>query len=79
EGGKKLTYHYTLLKLKANEVNNEKFKSTMEPVLKRRLCGSDEMKSFLRNGVSIVYVYRAIDVHQVASFKFSPADCGYKK
>ena len=79
ETGKQLTYHYTLLKLKSNDVNKEKFKSSMEPMLKRRLCGSEEMKGFLRNGVSIMYIYRAIDVQQVASFKYSPADCGYKR
>lgn len=77
--GKQLTYHYTLLTLKSNELNKAKFQSAMEPLLKRRLCSSDEMKGFLRNGISIMYVYRAIDVQPVASCKYSPADCGYKK
>jgi hypothetical protein len=79
ENGKQLTYHYTLLAMKSNDVNKAKFRSVMEPLLKRRLCGSEEMKSFLRNGVNVVYVYRALDVQPVGSFKYSPADCGYKK
>lgn len=79
ESGKQLVYHYTLLTLKSKDVNKVKFMSAMGPVLKQRLCSSDEMKSYLRNGVTIMYVYRAIDVLPVGSFKYSPADCGYKK
>jgi hypothetical protein len=79
ENGKQLTYHYTLLRFKSGDVNNAKFKSSMEPLLKKRLCSDDEMKTFLKNGVNIVYVYRAVDVQQVASFKYSPKDCGYKR
>jgi hypothetical protein len=79
EAGKQLTYHYTLVKFQSSDVNRLKFKSAMEPLLKKRLCSSDEMKTFLRNGVNIVYAYRAVDVQPVASFKYSPADCGYKR
>ncbi|MDQ9171504.1 hypothetical protein Q8A64_13910 [Oxalobacteraceae bacterium R-40] len=79
ETGRQLTYHYTLITMKSNDVNKAKFKNAMEPVLKRRLCASDEMKTFLRHGVNIVYVYRAADIQPVASFKYLPADCGYKK
>jgi hypothetical protein len=79
ETGKQLTYHYTLVKFKSSDVNRMKFKSAMEPLLKKRLCSSDEMKTFLRNGVNIVYAYRALDVQPVASFKYSPSDCGYKR
>jgi hypothetical protein len=79
ESGGQLTYHYTLITVKSDDVNKAKFKNAMEPVLKRRLCASDEMKTFLRHGVNIVYVYRAADIQPVASFKYLPADCGYKK
>jgi hypothetical protein len=79
ESGGQLTYHYTLIAVKSDDVNKAKFKNAMEPVLKRRLCASDEMKTFLRHGVNIVYVYRATDIQPVASFKYLPADCGYKK
>ncbi len=78
EAGKQLSYHYTLTALTSSEVSSTRFKSVMAPLLKKRLCASDEMKGFLRNGVNIVYVYRAIDVQPVASFKYSPSDCGYK-
>jgi hypothetical protein len=79
ETGKQLTYHYTLLKFKSGDANSAKFKSAMEPLLKKRLCSSDEMKSFLRNGVNIVYAYRTLDIQPVVSFKYSPSDCGYKR
>jgi hypothetical protein len=79
EAGRQLTYHYTLTAVKGDDMYKAKFKNAMEPVLKRRLCASDDMKTFLRHGVNIVYVYRAADMQPVASFKYLPADCGYKK
>lgn len=78
ETGRQLTYHYTLTALKSGQVDKAEFKRTMQPILKRRLCTSDEMKGLLRNGVRITYAYRATDLQPVGSFSYTPAQCGYK-
>lgn len=79
EPGRQLTYHYTLLNMKSSDINRAKFTSTLQPLLKLRLCTDNEMKNFLRNGVNVMYVYRAVDIQPVASFKYTPADCGHIK
>jgi hypothetical protein len=78
EARKQLTYHYTIVTLRSADVNKADFEKAMQPQLKKKLCESNEMKNFLKNGVSIAYSYRGSDAQPVGNFKYAPSDCGYK-
>jgi hypothetical protein len=75
EPGKHLTYHYTLVSVSSSDVDQAKFNKLIKPQLKTRLCESVEMKKFLKNGVTISYLYRGNDGHLIGGAEFSPSDC----
>lgn len=75
--GQHFIYHYTLVNLGANDVNTDTFHKKFKPRLKDRLCGSTEMQNFLKNGVSISYLYKGKEGAPIGGAKFAPSDCGY--
>lgn len=78
EPGQQLKYHYTLLGVRNGDVNTAEFSKTIKPQLKTRLCENTEMQKFLKNGVSISYLYRTNDGRAIGGAEFAPKDCGYK-
>ena len=78
EPGRHFTYHYTLVSLRRSDVDQANFDTLVKPQLKTRLCESVEMKNFLKNGVTISYLYRGSDGHLIGGAEFSPSDCNYK-
>lgn len=77
--GQHFIYHYTLVALNGNDVNADSFHDLVRPQLKSRLCDSSEMQKFLRNGVTISYLYKGKDGQPIGSAKFAPSDCGYSR
>jgi hypothetical protein len=77
--GRHFIYHYTLVTFNSSDVTADKFHNVIRPRLKSRLCESAEMQNFLRNGVSISYLYRGKDGQPVGGAKFEPSECGYKR
>lgn len=78
ESGARLAYHYTLVNKRNGDVNPSEFVKAIKPQLKSKLCASKEMQNFLRNGVSVSYLYRTSDGQAVGGAEFTPSDCGYK-
>lgn len=76
--GKHLLYHYYLPNKKSSEVDQAVFNQRFHPELKNRLCKSQEMQKYLRNGVAITYLYRGNDGQTIGAAKFLPSDCGYR-
>jgi hypothetical protein len=76
--GSHFIYHYTLIALNSSDVNTNSFDKLVKPQLKSRLCDSAEMRNFLKNGVSISYLYKGKDGQPIGGAKFAPSECGYK-
>ncbi|OGB23442.1 MAG: hypothetical protein A3I66_01915 [Burkholderiales bacterium RIFCSPLOWO2_02_FULL_57_36] len=77
--GRHLIYHYTLVTLNGDDVKAESFHNLARPQLKNRLCDSAEMQNFLKNGVTISYLYKGKDGQPIGGAKFVPSDCGYQR
>lgn len=76
--GRQFIYHYTLVGLNGADVSKDSFEMLFKPKLKSRLCESAEMKNFLKNGVTISYLYKGKDGQPIGGAKFAPSECGYK-
>ena len=55
--GKQLYYKYTLVNLKAEDIDKTLLISNLEPALKNNLCKNDQIKFLLENGVEYKYLY----------------------
>lgn len=77
--GQHFIYHYTLVNLSVGDISTDTFHKVVKPRLKERLCSSAEMQSFLKNGVSISYLYKGKDGKPIGGAKFAPNECGYKQ
>jgi hypothetical protein len=75
EPGKHLTYHYTLLDVRSDQVTPNDFRDKVTGPMKSRLCSAAGMKGFLRNGVSISYVYQGSDGKPIGGVSFPPDSC----
>ena len=77
EPGQQIAYHYTMLNLRSKDVNTTNFYKTFRPALQKRVCGSDDLKMFFRNRITVAYAYRGKDGEDIGKLAFSPKDCGY--
>lgn len=77
EPGQQIAYHYTMLNLRSKDVNTTNFYKTFRPTLQKRVCGSDDLKLFFRNRITVAYAYRGKDGEDIGKLAFSPKDCGY--
>lgn len=74
--GKKLTLSYTLIKYRASEMDEGKFREVMAEKLKSQACGSSELRPFIREGVSIDYSYNGNDGNPLTIITVTQTDCG---
>jgi len=72
-----LSYHYTLINIRSNEIDTASFYRAMRPVLQKRVCAADDLKMFFRNQITVAYAYQGKDGEDVGKLAFSPKDCGY--
>lgn len=77
--GQHLIYHYTLVNFTSDDIATDDFDKMIKPRLKTRLCESAEMRNFLKNGVTISYLYKGKDGKPIGGAKFEPRECGYGK
>jgi hypothetical protein len=75
EPGHKLVYHYTLLKASSADIKTVQFATLIKPSLTTRVCGSPEMQGFLKNGVTITYLYRGSDGKPMGGTDVKQLDC----
>ncbi len=75
EPGNHFIYHYTLTGMRSADINTGEFPKAIKPQLKTRLCESTEMQNFLKNGVTISYLYKSSDGYPVGGVKFAPNEC----
>jgi hypothetical protein len=75
EPGARLIYHYTLTGMRSTDINPVEFNKAVRPRLKSRLCSDPEMQNFLKNGVTVSYLYRGSDGGAVGRTEFAPSTC----
>jgi hypothetical protein len=75
EPGHHFTYHYTLTAFRAKDINTADFPKLIKPQLKTRLCEATEMQNFLKNGVTVSYLYRSSDGQSIGGATFAPNEC----
>jgi hypothetical protein len=78
EPGRHFIYHYTLTSMRSADINTGEFPKAIKPQLRARLCESGEMQNFLKNGVTVSYIYRSSDGHPIGGVKFAPNECDSK-
>ena len=79
EPGHKLTYHYTLTSVESRDIKRTEFLKLVRPPLQARLCVSNEMRGFLKHGVTISYQYRSKDGRPLGTARFTASDCGLQQ
>jgi hypothetical protein len=79
EPGHKLTYHYTLTNVESKDIKRAEFLKLVRAPLQARLCESNEMRGFLKRGVTISYQYRSKDGSPLGAARFKASDCGLQQ
>ena len=79
EPGNKLTYHYTLTSVESRDIKRAEFLKLVRPPLQARLCESNEMRGFLKRGVTISYQSRSRDGSPLGTARFKASDCGLQQ
>jgi hypothetical protein len=79
EPGHKLSYHYTLTSVDSKDIKRGEFLKLARPPLQARLCESNEMRGFLKHGVTISYYYRSKDGRPLGTARFTASDCGLQQ
>lgn len=79
EPGHRLSYHYTLTSVQSKDIQRADFLKLIRPPLQARLCESNEMRSFLKHGVTISYNYRSSDGGRLGTARFTASDCGLQQ
>jgi hypothetical protein len=69
-----LVYRYTLLNLKAENMDTAQFYRIMWPGIMSNIKVSPEMKKLRKNNVNIEYFYQDKDKKAVYTFKIGPKD-----
>lgn len=75
--GRRFTYNYTLVNSQSRELDGAALYREFRPILRKRVCTSDDMAIFFKNGVTVSYSYKGNDGGQVFKVDMSPQDCGY--
>jgi hypothetical protein len=76
ERGPTFNYHHTMLRAKSVDVDTAAFNGPFAAGLRAKVCSAPQMKPMLQSGVTLGYLYRAIDGTNVGSIRIAPKDCG---
>ncbi|MGV3653275.1 MAG: hypothetical protein ACO1N5_03570 [Noviherbaspirillum sp.] len=76
EPGRKLTYHYTLLRVRQDDLAPGEFQHRAAPALRQQVCASPGMQALLRSGITVSYAYSGSDGAALGLASFDPDDCG---
>lgn len=72
---KKITYHYTLVRLESSDITAQQLRSAREHGVIAYVCTNEDMKAFRENGVVVSYSYRGNDGGVIGDILVYPRDC----
>lgn len=73
--GRRFTYHYTILTMRASKIDTPNFRRVMVTRLRKSVCASPDTQVFIKNGVTVSYSYRGRDGRHVCNIDIWPRDC----
>ncbi len=73
--GKTLTYHYTLVKYTADELNAQIFEQNMMPDLLKHTCADSSLRNVVDKGGMIVFQYNGKDQNGISNMNVKKSDC----
>jgi hypothetical protein len=80
--GRILTYNYTIVPVVSQDVDDDSkaaFIKSIQPKMTKQVCTNPDTKLFFKNGVTIIYYYRASDGGFIGKFELSSKDCSYDR
>jgi hypothetical protein len=72
---KQFSYYFTLVDYSIDEIDIEAFRTQITPRHIEDVCSSETLQPFLREGVTISYVYADKDRREFTTISVHPADC----
>ena len=72
--GDTIEYHYTITTLATNAIEPLAFRN-FETDLRKRVCGSSDMKKVFSASIGATYIYKATNQSEIGRVTFSPNDC----
>lgn len=72
--GDTIEYHYTILTLPTKAVEPQAFQN-FEVDLRKRVCGSSDMRKVFSADIGAQYIYKANDQAEIGRIIFTPSDC----
>jgi hypothetical protein len=73
---KTLRHNYTLVNYSASAVSADDIKNGFGKILVNRVCTSEEMQVFVKNGVTVSYAYYGNEGKQIIVISIAPSQCG---
>jgi uncharacterized protein YdbL (DUF1318 family) len=73
---KTLRHNYTLVNYSASAVSADDIKNGFGQKLVNRVCTSEEMQVFVKNGVTVSYAYYGNEGKQIIVISIAPSQCG---
>lgn len=75
--GAQLTYLYSFPNHSSRDITRSWLLTNSQPIVKKGVCGSEEMKSSLQNGGIYIFSYSGNDGIEIARFEIGKHECGY--
>ncbi len=72
---KQFSYYFTLVDYSIDEIDIDAFRSQLRPRHINDVCSSDNLEPFLKEGVTISYVYADKERNEFTTISVSPGDC----
>ena len=73
--GTTLTYHYHIVTLKADEIEEGFFEQTLKPMVIQQSCTMSTSKPLLDKGATLGYEYLSSDGQIMSTFQVTQSDC----
>ncbi|MEF8697777.1 MAG: hypothetical protein V5B36_14430 [Candidatus Accumulibacter sp. UW25] len=77
--GARLTYFYSFPKYSSRDIDRGWLLTSLQPEVRKGVCGSKEMKPSLQYGGTYVYAYNGNDGVEIARFEINNQECGSLK
>ncbi len=73
--GKTLTYHYTLIKYAANDLDPVALKESLTPMVTKQTCTMPNLRPVVDRGATIRYLYNGNDAKEILAINVRKSNC----
>ncbi len=72
-----LNYYFTFVNYASADIDSQKFREQVRPIITNRTCTNPDLKPVLENGMNLRALYNGNDDVFIAEIIIKPEDCGY--